>query len=195
MTDRTTLTALTAPAAEMEDANMIHRSPPRALLAALLAVTLVAGCGVLRRTHRVPDDLIPVFRAAATAYGILTPAQLAAQARVESKFNPKAVSNAGARGIMQFLPTTWKDFGLDGNDDGVADPLNPRDAILSAAYYESRLAELLAHLPGDRVSLVLAAYNAGPDTVRLAGGIPDIGETRAYVTKVRDWADAFSDQL
>ncbi|WP_035921642.1 lytic transglycosylase domain-containing protein [Frankia sp. QA3] len=174
---------------------MVHWLPPRTVLAALLAVTLVAGCGILRRAHRVPDDLIPVFQAAATAYGILTPAQLAAQARVESRFNAQAVSHAGARGIMQFLPSTWEAFGLDGDDDGVADPMNPRDAILSAAYYESRLAEQVAHLPGDRVSLILAAYNAGPDTVRLAGGIPDIAETRAYVTQVRDWAEAFSDQL
>ncbi|KJE24620.1 transglycosylase family protein [Frankia torreyi] len=174
---------------------MYHRVSLRAVLAVLLAVTLVASCGILRRTHRVPDDLIPVFRSAATAYGILTPAQLAAQARVESKFDARAVSHAGARGIMQFLPTTWAAFGLDGNEDGVADPLDPRDAILSAAYYESRLAEQVAHLPGDRVSLILAAYNAGPDAVRLAGGIPDIGETQAYVTKVRDWADTYSDQL
>ncbi|WP_041939745.1 MULTISPECIES: lytic transglycosylase domain-containing protein [Frankia] len=174
---------------------MVHRVPPKAVLAALLAVVLVASCGVLRRTHRVPDDLVPVFRSAATAYGILTAAQLAAQARVESKFDAQAVSHAGARGIMQFLPTTWAAFGLDGNKDGVADPLDPRDAIPSAAYYESWLAEQVAHLPGDRVSLILAAYNAGPDAVRLAGGIPDFGETRAYVTKVRDWADTFSDQL
>jgi soluble lytic murein transglycosylase-like protein len=175
---------------------MIHRVPLHSAMAALIAIALLAGCGGLQRTHiTVPDDLVPAFRAAAATYGILTAAQLAGQARVESKFNPQAVSHAGARGIMQFLPTTWAEFGIDGNHDGVADPLDPLDAIPSAARYESHLAEMVQHLPGDRVSLVLAAYNAGPDAVRGAGGIPDFDETRAYVKKVYDWADTYSDQL
>lgn len=174
---------------------MIRRVPARVVTAALLALALMAGCGILQRPHHVPDELIPLFQAAATAYGTLTAAQLAAQARVESKFNPRAVSRAGARGIMQFLPSTWAAFGLDGNHDGVADPMDPHDAIPAAAAYEAKLAQLVAHLPGDRLSLILAAYNAGPDAVRAAGGVPDFGETRTYVAKVHTWAATFSDQL
>ncbi|MCL9758513.1 lytic transglycosylase domain-containing protein [Frankia sp. AiPa1] len=156
----------------------------------------MVGCDVLRRPRRVPADLIPVFQAAAAAYGGgLTPVQLAAQARVESKFNPRAVSHAGAQGIMQFLPSTWQEVGLDGNHDGRADPMDPQDAIPSAARYEARLASLVSGLPGDRISLILAAYNAGPDTVRAAGGIPDIGETRHYVAKVHSWAGTYAGQL
>ncbi|MCK9897375.1 lytic transglycosylase domain-containing protein [Frankia sp. AgB32] len=174
---------------------MISRVSARAVMAALAVVALVAGCGLRRETHHVPDDLIPVFQAAAATYGLLTAAQLAAQARVESKFDAQAVSRAGARGMMQFLPSTWADFGIDGNHDGRADPMDPRDAIPSAARYESTLARLVEHLPGDRVSLVLAAYNAGPDAVRAAGGVPDIDETRTYVSRVNTWAAAFADQL
>ncbi len=169
----------------------------RVAVAVMLAAATLAGCGerFTRDQRRVPADLVPLFQEAAETYGVLSAAQLAAQARVESKFDPDAVSRAGARGLMQFLPTTWAEFGLDGNDDDIADPLEPADAIMSAARYDAHLADLVAHLPGDRVSLVLAAYNAGPVAVQVAGGIPNFGETRAYVEHVRDWARAYDGQL
>ncbi|MCK9922154.1 lytic transglycosylase domain-containing protein [Frankia sp. AgPm24] len=173
--------------------------PARAIIAVVLTIVALStsvGCDVLRRNRHVPADLVPVFQAAVARYGGgLTAAQLAAQARVESRFNPRAVSHAGAQGIMQFLPATWREVGLDGNQDGRADPMDPHDAIPTAAYYESRLARQVAGLPGDRISLILAAYNAGPDAVRTAGGIPDIGETRHYVARVHDWASTYADQL
>ncbi|ETA03287.1 hypothetical protein ThrDRAFT_01634 [Frankia casuarinae] len=186
----------TSPIPGTDNVRMINGVPARSTLAAFIVITLMSGCGVLRYPHvDVPDDLVPVFRSAAATYGVLTAAQLAAQARVESKFDAQAVSRAGARGIMQFLPTTWAEFGIDGNHDGITDPLDPLDAIPSAAFYEARLAQEVGYLPGDRVSLILAAYNAGPAAVRTAGGIPDFQETRAYVTKVHDWAATYSDRL
>ncbi|OAA24709.1 transglycosylase family protein [Frankia sp. EI5c] len=176
---------------------MIRRAPVPAVLATLVVISLLSGCSHIfeRPFGDVPADLVPVFQAAAASYGVLSAAQLAAQARVESGFDPAAVSHAGARGMMQFLPTTWAQFGLDGDGDGVADPLEPRDAIPSAANYEAHLAEALADLPGDRISLILAAYNAGPQAVRTAGGIPEFRETRAYVARVHDWAATYRDQL
>ncbi len=163
---------------------------------AFLTTTLTScGDGISRSASKVPTDLIPLFRNAAATYGVLTAAQLAAQARVESKFNRDAVSRAGARGMMQFLPDTWKQFGVDGNADGAVDPLDPADAILSAARYEAHLAQVVQKLPGDRVSLILAAYNAGPAAVRDAGGVPDFAETRAYVANVHNWTSRFNDQL
>ncbi len=84
--------------------------PARAIIAVVLTVMALStsvGCDVLRRNRHVPADLVPVFQAAVARYGGgLTAAQLAAQARVESRFNPRAVSHAGAQGIMQFLPAT-----------------------------------------------------------------------------------------
>ncbi|CUU55563.1 Transglycosylase SLT domain-containing protein [Parafrankia irregularis] len=176
---------------------MIRRAPAPAVLITIIVISLLSGCSHIfdRSFEDVPADLVPVFQAAAATYGVLTAAQLAAQARVESSFDPRAVSHAGARGMMQFLPTTWAQFGVDGSGDGLADPLEPRDAIPSAANYEAHLAESLADLPGDRISLILAAYNAGPVAVRTAGGIPDFDETRAYVARVHDWAATYSDQL
>ncbi|WP_445548516.1 MULTISPECIES: lytic transglycosylase domain-containing protein [unclassified Frankia] len=168
------------------------------LVAATCLSTVLTSCGESissRSASRVPRDLIPLFQNAAAVYGVLTAAQLAAQARVESKFNRDAVSRAGARGMMQFLPGTWEQFGVDGNADGAADPLEPADAILSAARYDAHLAQLVQKLPGDRVSLILAAYNAGPAAVRDAGGVPDFAETRAYVANVHNWTSRFNDQL
>jgi soluble lytic murein transglycosylase-like protein len=133
----------------------------------------------------VPARLIPLFRQASAAYPELSAAQLAAQAQVESTFDARAVSPAGARGIMQFMPATWRRFGLDGDHDGRADPLDPADAIPAAARYDVYLAHLFAGLPGNRLSLVLAGYNAGPDAVRATRGIPPFGETRAYIRRVR----------
>jgi soluble lytic murein transglycosylase-like protein len=171
------------------------------LLLTLVAVPalLLAGCTdrftLAPGPDEVPAALVPLFRRAAATYGGVTPAQLAAQARVESKFDARAVSAAGAQGLMQFLPATWRQFGTDGNRDGRADPLDPHDAIVSAARYDAYLATLVRHLPGDRLSLVLAAYNAGPAAVRGAGGIPDIPETRAYVRRVNAWARQYDGQL
>nr|WP_241245654.1 lytic transglycosylase domain-containing protein [Candidatus Protofrankia datiscae] len=176
------------------------RGAPQMLVlfvAATCLSTVLTGCGegISRSASKVPRDLIPLFQNAATVYGVLTAAQLAAQARVESKFNRDAVSRAGARGMMQFLPGTWEQFGVDGNADGAVDPLDPADAIFSAARYDAHLAQLVQKLPGDRVSLILAAYNAGPAAVRDAGGVPDFAETRAYVANVHNWTSRFNNQL
>lgn len=172
---------------------------PTAVPALLVALAvLLTGCGhimQMRPGGDIPADLVPVFQSVSQAYGLLSPAQLAAQARVESRFDSAAVSRAGAVGMMQFLPRTWAEFGLDGDGDGVADPLNPADAIPSAARYEAHLADLVRDLPGDLVSLVLAAYNAGPTAVCSARGIPDFQETRAYVDKVHEWAHTYETEI
>ncbi|MBX6387917.1 MAG: lytic transglycosylase domain-containing protein [Frankia sp.] len=177
---------------------VLARVPLRVAGLLTAVAVLASGCSHLlpmEQASEIPEGLVPVFHQAAENYGLLSAAQLAAQARVESKFDPKAVSRAGAIGMMQFLPSTWAEFGIDGNGDGVADPLDPLDAIPSAARYEAHLAEVVGYLPGDLVSLVLAAYNAGPRAVCDAGGIPDYAETRAYVAQVHEWAETFEDQL
>lgn len=172
------------------------------LAACVLAAVALSGCDLTDAgsndnipSDTVPAELIPLFRAAAAAYPALTPAQLAAQARVESKFDPLAVSRTGATGLMQFMPETWRHFGVDGDHDGRTDPLDPADAIPSAARYDAHLAALLAHVPGDRLTLVLAGYNAGPAAVRAARGVPRIYETQDYVRRVRSWTVRFQPQF
>jgi len=112
------------------------------------------------------------FVAAAQKYG-LDPAVLAAVGKVESGFNPNAVSRAGATGLMQFMPATAAGMGID--------PSDPRQAIDGAGRY---LSTQLARFGS--LDLALAAYNAGPRAVERAGGIPPYPETQNYVRKVRD---------
>lgn len=112
-----------------------------------------------------------LFQRAGATHG-LDPALLAAVARQESGFDPRAVSPAGAQGLMQLMPGTAR--GL-----GVADPFDPVQAVDGAA----RLLDDLLTRFGS-VELALAAYNAGPGAVLRYDGVPPYPETRAYVQSV-----------
>jgi cell wall-associated NlpC family hydrolase len=96
---------------------------------------------------------------------------LRAVASVESSFNAQAVSPAGAKGLMQLMPSTAKGLGVD--------PLQPAQAVDGAARLLSGLVDQFGS-----VKLALAAYNAGPGAVKKYGGVPPYGETQAYVRKV-----------
>jgi cell wall-associated NlpC family hydrolase len=112
-----------------------------------------------------------LFAAAGARHGV-SPALLTAVARAESNFNPRAVSHAGAQGLMQLMPATAR--GL-----GVTDSFDPAQAVDGAA----RL--LAGHLAKyGSVELALAAYNAGPGAVQRYGGVPPYRETQAYVAKI-----------
>ncbi|MBT8226110.1 MAG: transglycosylase SLT domain-containing protein [Dactylosporangium sp.] len=113
-----------------------------------------------------------LFQTAAAKYG-LSPSLLAAVAKVESSYNPDAVSRAGARGLMQIMPGTAAGLNVD--------PSDPVQAVDGAARL---LASNLKQFDGS-LSLALAAYNAGAGAVRKYGGIPPYAETRAYVPKVQ----------
>jgi soluble lytic murein transglycosylase-like protein len=94
----------------------------------------------------------------------------------ESNFDPKAVSRAGARGLMQLTPVTLRELKMK------IDPFDPRENILAGTKY---LGMLLDRFDGN-VPLALASYNAGPTAVRRHRGIPPYKETRGYVRKVQD---------
>jgi hypothetical protein len=129
--------------------------------------------GFFIESFRVPPFLLPVYQAAGTAYGI--PWQvLAAINEVETDYGRDlSVSSAGAEGWMQFLPSTWAQYGVDANGDGFKDPYNPADAIFAAARY-------LRAAGGDRnVRAAVYSYNhsqAYVDSVllraQLLGGTP-----------------------
>ena len=93
--------------------------------------------------------------------------------KVESNFNPRAVSSAGALGLMQLMPATAKRF-------DVADPFNPRANIEGGIRYLQYLRRLF---PND-LRRVLAAYNAGENAVYRYQGIPPYPETQRYVKRV-----------
>ena len=153
------------------------------VLVAALALSANAACaqvfevsgGELRRVdarpapaRSSPRPLAVEVKAAAARYG-LAPELLDAVARQESGYRAGAVSPAGAVGVMQLMPATARNLGVD--------PRDPVDNLNGGAAY---LKAQLVRFDG-RIDLALAAYNAGPEAVRRHGGVPPYRETRAYV--------------
>jgi hypothetical protein len=117
--------------------------------------------------------------AAAEKAGI-PPALLKAVALAESRMNPRAVSPAGAQGLMQLIPSTARAL-------GVHDPFNPVQSLEAGARY------LATHLLefGD-VRLAIAAYNVGPQYIRDHRQWP--AETRVFVERVAEWTRYFTER-
>jgi soluble lytic murein transglycosylase len=101
--------------------------------------------------------------------------------RVESNFNRYAKSHKGATGLMQLIPGTARDM-------GVRNVFDPGQNIAGGTRY---LAQQLRTFKGN-LSMALAAYNAGPETVKKYKGIPPYKETRQYVADVTRYRRSFS---
>ena len=110
----------------------------------------------------------------------LSPALVRAVIKAESDFDPMAVSRTGAMGLMQLMPQTALEVGVK----------NPYDVDANISGGTKYLRYLLDRFDGN-LSLALAAYNAGPQTVERNHGIPPIQETREYVSKVLRFYRAF----
>jgi len=119
------------------------------------------------------DEFEPFIQEASTRHGVR--AELVrAVIQTESAYDQRAVSGAGARGLMQLMPDTARRF-------GVRDAFDARDNILGGVRY---LRVLLDLFRGD-VALATAAYNAGEGAVARHGGVPPYRETRDYVRKIQ----------
>jgi hypothetical protein len=149
-------------------------------LAVLAGQSSAAACGQSippLRTDQVPADLAPLFAGAAQRYelGARGPAVLAAVTKIESDFGRNlGPSSAGAIGWTQFMPATWRQYGVDADGDGRRDPNTAADAIYAAANY------LRASGAPRDWRRALFAYNHAQwyvdDVLRLAGRFEDADE-------------------
>jgi soluble lytic murein transglycosylase-like protein len=109
-------------------------------------------------------------------YGVrynIDPHLIRAVIRTESAFNPRAVSQKGAQGLMQLMPATAREL-------KVSNPFDPEENISGGTRY---LRSLLDTFQQD-VRLALAAYNAGPTVVRKSWSVPEFPETVQYIKRV-----------
>ena len=106
---------------------------------------------------------------------------LHAVVQIESNGDPRAVSSKGALGLMQLMPGTAREVGVE-------DPFDPEQNLRGGAAYLSRQIERFGDLPR-----ALAAYNAGPGAVEKHGGVPPYRETRNYVERVIGLARSLED--
>jgi len=111
-----------------------------------------------------------VIEAAASRHG-LDPNLVHALIRAESNYEPRARSRTGAKGLMQLMPATARQY-------AVSDPYDP------GANIDAGVRHLKYLLGRFDVGLALAAYNAGEGAVRVYGGLPPFTETRNYVARI-----------
>jgi len=120
----------------------------------------------------VPVALAGLIREISARNG-MDPELIAAVVSAESAFNPLAVSAKGARGLMQLMPETARQY-------GVSDVHDPRQNLEGGIKY---LRDLKERYRGN-LTLALAAYNAGPGAVQRAAGVPEYRETQDYIRKI-----------
>jgi soluble lytic murein transglycosylase-like protein len=131
---------------------------------------------------QLPGGFSQIVDQAAKKYGV-EPALIAAVIETESKFNPDALSRAGAQGLMQLMPGTARGLGVTNASD-------PLQNVLGGAKLLGQLLEKY----GGNLDKAIAAYNAGSGAVDKYGGIPPYGETRKYVPLVLAALDRFRAQ-
>ena len=126
-----------------------------------------------------PDQYDPMIEEFSEKYGVDS-ALVKAVIRAESGFNSYAISRKGAKGLMQLMPKTAAQW-------NVADVFNPRQNIEGGVRHLKHLLETF----GNNLTLSIAAYNAGKDTVIRNHSIPPYDETRNFVSEVLRYYESY----
>jgi soluble lytic murein transglycosylase-like protein len=142
-------------------------------------VTETRGCRDLTNQAKAGSGLDSIIDKASSTYGI-NPGLIRAVIKAESNFNPRAVSSAGAQGLMQLMPATAKGLGVENSFD-------PEQNVMAGTKF---LKQMLDRYDGN-LDAALAAYNWGPGNLERKGGtLPR--ETREYMTKVKGYYAEYS---
>jgi hypothetical protein len=120
------------------------------------------------------QDIDAAIDAAAVRHNV-DPSLVRSVVKVESNFNPNAVSRKGAMGLMQLMPSTARSL-------NVANPFDPAQNVDAGVRHLRKLLDSY----GGNVSLSLAAYNAGSGAVARSAGVPHFRETQSYVRRITD---------
>jgi soluble lytic murein transglycosylase-like protein len=123
-------------------------------------------------TPSSPKDINAAIEEAAARHNV-DPNLVRAVIKVESNFNPNAVSRKGAMGLMQLMPQTARQL-------NVTNPFDPQQNVDAGVRHLKKLMESY----GGDVNLTLAAYNAGAGAVARSAGVPHFAETQSYVKRI-----------
>lgn len=157
----------------METVSSLVKPKLFSLAALLVCFTLLSLCPDVLAEPQPPGKYDSIIRSIAANYG-LEPALIHSIIRTESNYDPEAVSSKGAMGLMQLMPETAERY-------GVRDIFNPRENIEGGVRYLKYLIDLFNR----KTDYVLAAYNAGKNSIKKYGGIPPFPETRRFIEKVK----------
>lgn len=146
----------------------------RTVIVAAPVASKMAAKSALAGPAVVPPEVFQPFILEASAASRLPAELIHAVIKTESNYNPRALSDKGAQGLMQLMPATAKRFGSTNS-------LDPRDNILTGSRYLRWLMDYF----NQNIELAVAAYNAGESAVVKAGNrIPPFPETQQYVPTV-----------
>jgi soluble lytic murein transglycosylase-like protein len=123
-------------------------------------------------TTATPGDIDSAIEQAAARHNV-DPNLVRAVVKVESNFNPNAVSRKGAMGLMQLMPSTARQL-------NVKNPFDPEQNVDAGVRHLKQLLESY----GGNIKLTLAAYNAGAGAVARSSGVPRYAETQNYVRRI-----------
>ncbi len=128
---------------------------------------------VVKEKKKFPTDAYDEIILKASRINGISFSLIKALIKVESDFNPNAISRVGAKGLMQLMPVNIKSL-------KIKDPFNPYENIMGGSFYFRKVLDKF----NGKLNLALAAYNAGPTIVAKYNSIPPYRETRMFVKNV-----------